>query len=84
MDYTLYNKYLQEYIDTAIGESDGSNRGIAEALSIIRVRGLLVMHKEERQRALNDARRAFDEYRHWPLEIILSQLGVERRGAGSS
>jgi hypothetical protein len=41
------------------------------------VGGLLVLHKEEKQRALADARHAFDEHRHWPLEIILSHLGVE-------
>jgi hypothetical protein len=77
MDYTLYEKYLKEYLDRAIQESDGSNRGIAEALSTYEVRGLLVSHKDERRRALADARRAFDEHRHWPREIILSQLGVK-------
>jgi hypothetical protein len=25
-----------------------------------------VSHKDEKQRALDDARRAFDEHRHWP------------------
>jgi hypothetical protein len=36
----------------------------------------LVMHREEKQRALADARQAFDEHRHWPLEIVLRHLGV--------
>ncbi len=76
MDYSLYHKYLSEYLDKAISESDGSTRGIAEALSTFQVRGLLTPHKEERRRALEDARRAFDQHRHWPLEIILSHLGV--------
>jgi hypothetical protein len=43
----------------------------------MQVKGLLVRHREEKRRALEDAQRAFDEHRHWPLEIILSQLGIE-------
>jgi len=77
MDHTLYRRYLNEYVRQAVRASDGSARGIAEELGAIHVGGLLVKHKEEKQRALVDARRAFDEHRHWPLEIILSHLGVE-------
>ena len=77
MDYTLYEKYLKEYLDRAIQESDGSNRGIAEALSMVQVSGIFVTHKDERRRALSDARRAFDEHRHWPRDIILAHLGIK-------
>jgi hypothetical protein len=76
MNYTLYTKYLKSYIMQAIAESDGTNRGIAEALSTYHVGGLLMMHKDERRRALEDARRAFDEHRHWPRDIVLAHLGV--------
>ena len=76
MDHTLYQRYLKEYVQRAVQASDGSVYGIAEELGAIHVGGLLVMHKEEKRRALADARRAFDEHRHWPLEIILSHLGV--------
>jgi len=76
MDHTLYQRYLKEYVQRAVQASDGSVHGIAEELGAIHVGGLLVMHKEEKRRALADARRAFDEHRHWPLEIILSHLGV--------
>jgi len=76
MDYTLYRRYLKEYVAQARQASDGSVRSIAEELSVIHVGGLLVVHKEEKKRALADARRAFDEHRHWPLEIILSHLGL--------
>jgi hypothetical protein len=72
----LYRRYLQEYVAQARQASDGSVRGIAEELGAIHVSGLLVTHKEEKKRALADARRAFDEHRHWPLEIILSHLGL--------
>jgi hypothetical protein len=77
MDHTLYRHYLKEYVTQARQASDGSVRGIAEELGAIRVGGLLTTHKEEKKRALADARRAFDEHRHWPLEIILSHLGLE-------
>jgi hypothetical protein len=77
MDHTLYRQYLREYVAQATQASDGSVRGIAEELGTFRVGGLLTLHKAERRRALADARRAFDEHRHWPLEIILSHLGLE-------
>jgi hypothetical protein len=76
MDLTLYQQYLNQYVREAITQSDGSVRGIAEQLHERDVRGLIVVHREEKKRALIDARRAFDDHRHWPLEIILSHLGV--------
>jgi hypothetical protein len=69
---------LKQYVNQAIQESDGSNRGIAEYLWSIQVKGLLVTHREEKRRALSDARQAFDEHRHWPQEIILSHLGISQ------
>ena len=77
MDHTLYRRYLKEYVAQATQASDGSVRSIAEHLGTIHVGGLLTLHKEEKRRALADAKRAFDEHRHWPLEIILSHLGLE-------
>jgi hypothetical protein len=78
MNFTLYREYLREYLTIALRESDGSNRGIAERLGEFQVRGLIVRHRDEKLRALSDARQAFDEHRHWPLEIVLSQLGFKR------
>lgn len=77
MDHILYQRYLKEYVQQAVQASNGSVSSIAEELGTIRVSGLLVTHKEEKKRALADARRAFDEHRHWPVEIILSHLGVQ-------
>ncbi len=77
MDYHLYQRYLNEYVAQALRESDGTPRGIAEQLAAYQPGGRFAAHKEERRRALADARQAFDEHRHWPLEIILSQLGVK-------
>lgn len=78
MDHTLYQRYLREYLSTAIRESDGSNRGIAERLGEFSISGLVVAHRAEKQRALADLRQAFDAHRHWPLDIVLSQLGLRR------
>ncbi len=78
MDIGLYREYLKKYVSEAIANSDGSISGISEHLSTIRVSGILVRHKEEKKRALADARRAFDEHRHWPLEIVISHLGIDR------
>ncbi len=77
MNRERYQHYLQLYVSEAIQNSDGSNRGIYEHLSTIQVKGLLVRERAEKERALADARQAFDEHRHWPLEIILSQLGIQ-------
>jgi hypothetical protein len=76
MDYALYQRYLKDFVSQARQASDGSVGSIAEELGTIQVGRWLVAHKLERKRALADARRAFDEHRHWPLEIILSHLGL--------
>ena len=77
MDIGLYRQYLQQYVQEALDHSNGTIAGIAENLHAKHVSGLLVIHKEEKKRALADACQAFDEHRHWPLDIILSHLGVE-------
>ena len=77
MDIGLYRKYLNEYVREAYENSDGSKSGMAEYLETIKVSGFLIRNKEERKRALRDARAAFDEHRHWPLDIIISHLGLE-------
>ena len=77
MDIGLYRRYLQQYVQEALDQSNGTIAGIAENLHAMNVSGLLVIHKDEKKRALADARKAFDEHRHWPLDIILSHLGVE-------
>jgi hypothetical protein len=77
MDIGLYRKYLQQYVQEAIQSSNGTNASIYEELDSMKVTGLITRHKEEKQRALKDAKVAFDEHRHWPLKIVLSHLGVE-------
>ena len=76
MDILRYQQYMKQYVNQAIQESDGTNQGIAGYLWGIQVKGLLVTHREEKRRALADARQAFDDHRHWPREIILSHLGI--------
>lgn len=78
MDIGVYRQVLEELVREAIVHSNGTTASIAEYLSTKQVSGLFVRHKEEKKRALLDARKAFDEHRHWPLEIIISHLGLER------
>jgi len=77
MNFPRYQFYLRHYVDEAIQNSDGSNRGISEYLWTLQVKGIYVRERAEKERALTDTRRAFDEHRHWPLPIILSHLGLE-------
>jgi hypothetical protein len=77
MNGVLYRQYLTEYIREAIKYSDGTNAGIAQYLSGLNPGGRFARNKEEKSRALKDAKAAFDEHRHWPLSIVLSHLGVE-------
>jgi len=76
MNTTFYQEYLIRYIKEAIANSDGSNYGITLYLSEVKIGRWLVSHKIEKQRALSDAKRAFEEHRHWPRNIILSHLGI--------
>jgi len=73
----LYRKYIEEYTKEAIQNSNGTNRGISEYLWAKKDAGRFSMSKDEKNKALRELRRAFDEYRHWPLEVILSHLGIE-------
>ena len=73
-----YRRYLQEYVDQALERSDGTPSSIRDYLDSIQVKGLFVRDKAEKERALADAIQAFSEHRHWPVDIILSHLGVER------
>ena len=77
MDIKLYRQYLNQYVQQAIDESNGKVSSIAECLSEKQVKGFFVTHREEKRRALSDAQNAFSEHRHWPLEIILSHLGIQ-------
>lgn len=78
MDIKRYNQYLREYLAQALKGSDMTNRGIAERLGEIQVGRWFVSHKVEKQRALYDLRVAFEEHRHWPLDIVLSHLGFKK------
>lgn len=78
IDIGAYRRYMQELIVEALQNSDGSTDQITEFLRSKRISGLLVRNKKEKQRALEDARLAFEKNSHWPVEIIISHLGVER------
>ncbi len=77
MDIGLYRRFLEEYVQQAYDNSDGTPSGLTEGLRSIKPPGRFSRNREERKAALREAIKAFEEHRHWPLEIILSHLGVE-------
>lgn len=79
MDLRYYRQYIEDYVREALANSDGTNAGIAEYLSTMKPAGRFSSHREERNRALFEVRKAFSEHRHWPLSIIISHLGVENK-----
>ena len=64
----------------AFENSDGSKAGVLDYLRGKEIRGLFVKHKEEKTRALYDIKPAFEEHRHWPLQIVVSHLGIDLKG----
>lgn len=77
MDIGVYRQYLEKYVLEALKNSDGSVAGISSYLWNMKVSGMLVRNRSEKQKALDDARHAFDSHRHWPVEIVLSHLGIK-------
>lgn len=82
MNTALYMRYLHEFVKEALKNSDGTNAGIAGYLWEKKITGFLVQHKEEKQKALDEARKAFDEHRHWPVSIVVSQMGLDSKELG--
>lgn len=78
IDSQKYQYYLQQYIDQAFQHSDGTPAGIRDYLESIQVKGFFVRDRDEKLRARFDLIQAFSEHRHWPLDIILTHLGVSR------
>ena len=77
MNHEIYRRYLHEYIQEALENSNGSNAEISSYLWEKNLGRFQISNKAEKQRALADARRAFDDHRHWPQKIILSHIGIE-------
>lgn len=82
MDIGAYRRSLKELVAEALENSDGSNAGISSYLWEKRISGLIVPKRAEKKLALDDARKAFDEHRHWPLEIVISHLGIDPKDLG--
>jgi len=76
MDIGAYRRYLEEFVLEALAHSDGTNAGISRYLWEKKVSGLWVRNRLEKQKALAEARSAFDEHRHWPIDIVISHLGI--------
>jgi hypothetical protein len=79
MDLGLYRRYLEEFVIEAIQNSNGTNAGISEYLWSKKMAGRYSKHREEKNTALVELRKSFDDHRHWPLSIIISFLGIENK-----
>ena len=79
MELGEYRKWVEQYVKDALQKSDRTNAGIAEYLSMIKPAGRFTPHREEKNLALAEVRKVFDDHRHWPLEIIISFLGIENK-----
>jgi hypothetical protein len=77
MDYKLYNQFIHTYLKEAWLNGRTKPAEIAAYLDEIPLPGRFARNKTERIRALVAVRQAFTEHRHWPLEIILSHLGID-------
>ena len=76
MNIGVYRKFLNELMQDALENTDGSTAEISRYLWDRKISGILIRHRKEKERALEDARKAFDEHRHWPIPIVISQLGL--------
>ena len=76
MDIRAYRKYMDELIREAYESSDGSYAQIVDFLRNKHIPRFFTSNRKEKERALKDALAAFEDHRHWPVDIILSQLGV--------
>lgn len=78
MDYGVYWQYLDQLVQEALANSDRSNEGISKYLHAKKKPGFMTRNRHEKTKALEEATRAFDEHRHWPLEVVLSHLGIDK------
>ncbi len=79
MELGEYRKWVEQYVKDALQNSDGTTAGIAEYLSMVKPAGRFTAHREEKNLALTEVRKTFDDHRHWPLSIIISFLGIENK-----
>lgn len=82
MNIGVYREALEKYVTEAVQNSDGTHKGISSYLWNIKL-SRLTIGRYEKQRALDDARHAFDDHRHWPVDVILSHLGLKAQKQNS-
>jgi hypothetical protein len=76
VDIGVYRQALEKYVSEALQNSDGTHSGISSYLWNIKL-SRFTLNRYEKQRALEDARRAFDDHRQWPIDVILSHIGLK-------
>lgn len=79
MNHQLYQKYLHDYLQEALGRVSHNTPAVMVYLSEMEMPGRFARHREERLKAITTLRQAFEEHRHWPLEIVISHLGLDAK-----
>ena len=82
MNIGAYRQALEKYVTEAVQNSDGTHKDISSYLWNIKL-SRLSLNRYEKQRALEDARHAFDDHRQWPVDVILSHLGLKAQKQNS-
>jgi hypothetical protein len=58
MNIGVYRKFLNELMQDALENTDGSTAEISRYLWDRKISGILIRHRKEKERALEDARKA--------------------------
>jgi hypothetical protein len=77
MNHDVYRKYLKEYLLEAIQNGGSATRSIYTAVSEIPLPGRFARHRDEKRRAIQDIKDAFEGHMHWPLEMVINYLQVD-------
>ena len=77
MDHNLYLKYLEDYTLEALENASDDVSGAADYLEKMKKSGIFVKDREERNAALDRARKIFSSSRERSLYIVLKSLGLD-------
>ncbi len=77
MDHKRYHQFLRDYLQEAIANTNRTTPAVMLYLTEIPAPGRFARNRAERVKAIATLREAFDEHRHWPLDIAISHLGFD-------
>lgn len=77
MDHDLFQEYLEEYALEALNHTQGDVALAADYLTEKKGPSFFAKHKQEKKKALNRARKVFQESRDRSAWIALKSLGLD-------